>query len=619
MKHTNESPDADKVKVSDPLDRQHILLEILPVPVYTTDAEGRFTFCNAAASAIAGRMPALGVDRWCVFSKIFTSSGEPLPLESGPVASLLRGESVPPGLEFQAERPDGSRCWFTHSATLLYDSGGKTCGTINVLTDISDRKKSEEFAERDSRLLNAVVDSSADAIYSNDLNGIVTSWNKSAELLFGYGAEEIIGRPISAIVPADRVDDESRILGLLRKEDRIEHFETVRRRKDGRLLDISLTISPIRHGQGHIVGVVKIAREIAEMKRAERNNRLLSAIVDSSDDAIISKDLNGIITSWNKSAERLFGYTEAEIVGRPVTTLMPPDRMEEEPFILARIRKGERVDHFETVRRRKDGILIDISLTISPIKDRSGTIIGASKIARDITEQKRIYAEMKRANQDLEQFAFSVSHDLQEPLRTIKVYSQLLDRRYRDRFDAEGIELLQFLCNGATRMEALVNDLLAYTRVMQSPAVPQITDANQALDGALTSLAGAIAESGAQLSWDPLPSLPIHEAHLQLLFQNIIGNAIKYRSPNRTPAINITAGRQDGNWTFAICDNGIGIEPEFREKIFGLFKRLHTADEYAGTGIGLSICQRIAEQYHGRIWVESEPGKGSVFRFTLAG
>ena len=616
LHHINESPNA----ANDALEQQHRgLLEVLPVPVYTTDAEGRLTYCNPAACAIAGRMPSVGVDRWSVFARIFMPSGNPLPLESGPVAGLLRGDSVPTGMELQAERPDGSRVWFTHSAALLYDSGGKIAGTINVLADISDRKRAEEFAEHNSRLLNAIVDSSTDAIYSNDLDGIVTSWNKSAELLFGFTAEEIIGRPLAAIVPLDRVGDEPRILDLLQKGDRVEHFETIRCRKDGRRLDVSLTISAIRNALGHIDGVVKIARDVAETKRSERNSRLLSAIVDSSEDAIISKDLNGIITSWNKSAERLFGYSENEIVGLPVTTLMPKDRLDEEPLILARIRRGERVDHFETVRRRKDGVLLDISLTISPIKDSNGSIIGASKIARDITEQKRIHAEMKRANQDLEQFAYSVSHDLQEPLRSIKIYSQLLDRRYKDRIDAEGIELLQFLYSGASRMEALVNDLLAYTRVMQSPSSLQVTDANHALEGALTLLGAAIVESGARVSWEALPSLPIHETHLQLLFQNIIGNAIKYRSANRTPVITITAERQAGSCTFAIRDNGIGIDPEFKEKIFGLFKRLHTGDEYAGTGIGLAICQRIAEQYHGRIWVESEPGEGSVFRFTIPG
>src|SRR5580698_1282584 len=192
---------------------------------------------------------------------------------------------------------------------------------------------------------------------------------------------------------------------------------------------------------------------------------LLSAIVDSSDDAIISKTLDGVITSWNKSAERLFGYAAEEAVGQSITILIPPDRLDEEPQILTRLKHGERVDHFETIRKRKDGSMIDISLTISPVRDRSGNIVGASKVARDITENKKMTVELQRANAVLEQFAYSASHDLQEPLRTVKIYGQILIENLGDRLDPEARSALRFLQDGANRMETLVRDLLAYTRI----------------------------------------------------------------------------------------------------------------------------------------------------------
>jgi signal transduction histidine kinase len=226
-------------------------------------------------------------------------------------------------------------------------------------------------------------------------------------------------------------------------------------------------------------------------------------------------------------------------------------------------------------------------------------------------------AELRNVNQDLEQFAHSASHDLQEPIRSVKIYSELLDRRYREKLDGQAIEFLNFIRSGAARMESLVQDLLTYTRATRLDKPADATNAMDALHSALANLAGAIAESEAQVTYTPMPSVHVHNAHLQQLFQNVIGNAIKYRRLDVSPAIHIAAERQQGNWRFSISDNGIGIEPQFKERIFGLFKRLHTREEYSGSGIGLAICQRIVERYHGRIWVESEPGRGSTFLFTL--
>jgi PAS domain S-box-containing protein len=471
------------------------ILDALPIALYITDAEGRLTYFNPAATRLSGRTPQLGVDQWCVTWKMFLADGTPLPHDQCPMAVALKGGEIAEGTECLAERPDGSRFWFTPYPAVLRDAEGRITGGINLLVDITDRK---------------------------------------------------------------------------------------------------------------------IAQRTAELA-----SRLLSAIVDSSDDAIVSKDLNGTITSWNKSAERLFGYTAEEIVGKPVTLLIPPGRQDEEPQIIARLKAGERVDHFETLRRRKDGTLLDISLTISPVKDASGQIVGASKIARDITQRKSAEAEIRRANQDLEQFSFSASHDLQEPLRSVKIYSELLAKRYSDKLDGQALEFLEFLRSGATRMELLVSDLLTYTQVSKRVEGSEVADANAVLAIVLEGMAGSISESGARITSDPLPTVPMHGAQLQQLFQNLIGNAIKYRRAEGAPEIHVGAQRQGEGWTFTVSDNGIGIPPEYRETVFGLFKRLHTSDEYSGTGIGLAICQRIVEQYNGRIWVESEPGRGSSFHFTI--
>jgi PAS domain S-box-containing protein len=251
------------------------------------------------------------------------------------------------------------------------------------------------------------------------------------------------------------------------------------------------------------------------------------------------------------------------------------------------------------------------------VRDASGEIAKWFGSCTDFDEQKRVEDELRRANQDLEQFAYSASHDLQEPLRSIKIYGELLTARYGGRLDGQAFEFLDYLRTGASRMEILVRDLLAYTQVTKFSAPAEAIDANEALLATLAALKGAIEESAGSVVWDPLPSVAMHSTHLKLLFQNLIGNAVKYRHPERAPEVKVAGTRQDGCWVFSVRDNGIGIEPEYKEHIFGLFRRLHTNDEYSGTGIGLAICQRIVERYHGRIWVESTPGEGSTFVFTL--
>ncbi len=224
--------------------------------------------------------------------------------------------------------------------------------------------------------LAAIIASSDDAIVSKDLNGNIKSWNPAAERIFGYTAAEAIGRHISLIIPQDSLSEEDYILGEIKQGNKVDHFQTRRRHKNGDLVDISVTVSPIRNGEGVIIGASKVARDITHIKQAQSISAHLAAIIESSDDAIISKDLNGVITSWNKSAERIFGYSAADIIGRHVTTIIPSDRLNEEEKILTTLQTGNRVDHFETIRRHKDGHLIPVSLTVSPIRDGQGRIVG---------------------------------------------------------------------------------------------------------------------------------------------------------------------------------------------------------------------------------------------------
>jgi PAS domain S-box-containing protein len=292
-------------------------------------------------------------------------------------------------------RKDGSVVCINLTLAGVRDDSGKLEHFISVVEDVTGRREAEEEQFR----LETIVESSDDAIVSKRLDGVITSWNAAATRIFGFTPEEAIGRSITIIIPPDLRHEEATILSRLRRGERIEHYETVRMTKAGRKLIVSLTISPVRDSKGHIIGASKIARDITDRKQAEQSRDLLAAIVNSSDDVIISKNLDGIITSWNRSAELMFGHTAEGAIGQNITLIIPSDRHAEESDILARLRRGERVDHFHTLRRRKDGTLLDVSLTISPVRDSSGRVVGASKVARDITEQRRVEQTLRESEQ----------------------------------------------------------------------------------------------------------------------------------------------------------------------------------------------------------------------------
>lgn len=349
----------------------------------------------------------------------------------------------------------------------------------------------------------------------------------------------------------------------------------------------------------------------------------LAAIVQSSDDAIISKNLAGIIQSWNPAAERIFGYTSEEAIGQHISMLVVPERIEEIPNILERIGHGERIDHYETRRKTKDGRVLTVSLSISPVRNRSGSVIGASKVARDITDQTRTRQALQAANDslvrsvaDLEQFTYSASHDLREPLRTVCTSAELLRASLAGKIDDGEAELLQYIISGVMRMEQLLSDLHAFTRLSSEGEKPEELDSAAVLPQVLSNLQSAIEESGAIVTHGALPVVHLHKFQMEQLLQNLLSNAIRYRS-ERPLKIHVDASRTDASWKFSVTDNGIGIDPQYTEQIFGVFKRLHSFTEYPGTGMGLAICQRIVQRAGGGIWVESEPGKGSTFFFTL--
>jgi PAS domain S-box-containing protein len=367
-------------------------------------------------------------------------------------------------------------------------------------------------------------------------------------------------------------------------------------------------------------GVSVVVQDVTVLKESEDICARFGLLVESSDDAIIGMKLDGTINSWNRAAGEMFGYSAEEVTGQAISLLATPHNGNQLADMLERLQRSGLVrqnERLETVQKRKDGSEVDVALTVSPIHDRHGRLVGASEIVRDITRQKRAHAALLRSNEELRQFAFAAAHDLQEPLRNIGLYAQLLKARPAQRMDTEPDEPLTIVIESAQRMQILVKDLLAYTEVVDlHNETGECVDCNEVCRTALGNLALAVKESAAVVSVARLPTVVAERAHLLQLFQNLIGNALKYRAKERNLQIHVSAERRDGQWVFAVKDNGIGIAPEYHDRIFGVFKRLHGQD-VPGTGIGLAICKRIVGHHSGRLWLESEIGGGSTFYFTF--
>jgi PAS domain S-box-containing protein len=486
-----------------------------------------------------------------------------------------------------------------------------------------------ERLQRDARHFAAIVASSDDAIISTMLDGTVVTWNTAAERLFGYTAAEIVGRSIRLIVPRDRQAEEDQVLSAVSQGTTIEHFETVRRRQDGSLMPIAHTVSPIRDAAGTIVGASTIARDLTRLDRIHRDALQLAAIVESSDDAIVGKDLDSIVTSWNGAAERMFGYAAGEVIGQSVRLIIPHDRQHEEDDVLKRIRAGQRIDHFETVRRRKDGTLVPVSLTISPIRDEAGVVIGASKIARDISERIRADDERRRllemartANRLKDEFLATLSHELRTPLNAIVGYSRMLQAGMLVGGEKQRKALGTVVRNAAS-LTQIVEDVLDVSRIVSgklrlnvqavelSQIVREAAETSQpAADAKGIRLDVIVDPRGTQVSGDP--------DRLRQVLWNLCSNAVKFSS--RGGRVEVRLERVNSHVEVTVTDTGIGIEPAFVPHLFERFSQADAGTNrvHSGLGLGLAISRHLVELQGGRISAHSEgPGRGAAFRIAL--
>lgn len=359
-------------------------------------------------------------------------------------------------------------------------------------------------------------------------------------------------------------------------------------------------------------------------RETEEDVKKLANIVNSSKDAIISADLNSVISSWNKGAEEIYGYSAHEIIGKPISNLMSLSEWKKFSKLEENVKKGKSIGPYKAKQFKNDATEMCVSVTLSPIKSYEEKITGIAAITRDISKGKKIEEELKdtidkleRSNYELQQFAYITSHDLQEPLRAIASFAQLLEKRYKNRLDSDADDYIDFIVDSAVRMKEMIQGLLFYSRVGTKGETFQLISAEKALRDALSNLKLVIKENGANVTYDKLPMVTADKGQLIQLFQNLIENAIKFKKSNTTPQIHISSRKDKGMYIFGVSDNGIGMEPQYTDKIFEVFKRLHTIDEYKGAGIGLAISKRIIERHRGKIWVKSKLNKGSTFYFSI--
>ena len=732
--------------------------------VIVTDSEGRATFLNAEAARLTGwkRSEAAGKPLPEFFRIINELTRQPV---ENPVEKALRSGAIV-GLANHTLllAKDGREIPIDDSAAPIRNPGGPIFGVVLVFRDVTEQRKAQETQAR----LAAIVEFSGDPIATKTLDGVIQTWNAAAERLFGYRPDEIIGKPVTTLIPPDRLAEEEQILSRLRRGLPAERIETLRKAKDGRLIPVSVSVSPIKDREGRVTGaskiihditdivagrealvrekellattlasigdgvivtdnegrvtflnteaerltgwkeaegasqplsevfriineftrqpaenpvekalrlgaivglanhtlllakdgreipvddsaapirdpsgsifgVVLVFRDATEERKAQQTHARLAAIVEFSGDAIVTKNLDGVIQTWNAAAERLFGYRPEEIIGKPVTTLIPPDRLDEEEQILSRLRNGLPAERIETFRVTRDGRQIPVSVSVSPIKDREGRVTGASKVIHDISERKRIESrllhhqeelersvaerttELRQAVHALEELLYTIAHDLRAPNRAMQGYSHLLEAEYGPKLDETATDYLRRISAAALRNDALIRDLLEFGRLAHRDVPVTTIDPRRVAEAVVEEVQEEAQKRHAtiRIGSDGWPMILANATLLRQIFGNLLGNALKYVRSDREPCIELNGRRENGCAMLSVKDNGPGIPPESQTRIFEPFTRVIDAAETEGTGMGLAIVRKAAERMNGKAGVKSDPGEGSCFWVQL--
>ncbi|MBI4624595.1 MAG: PAS domain S-box protein [Verrucomicrobia bacterium] len=602
--------------------------------IFMLDAGGRVTTWNAGAESIIGYSApeVLGRHYSCIYP--------PDEIERGRPQEILHLAATEGRCEREARRvrKDGGRFWAHIVVSALRRPDGSLRGYAVVTRNITEQKRMAELPAR----LAAIVQGSDDAIISQTLDGVITSWNRAAEKLFGYTEDEAIGQPDTMVLPPERATEEAEILARIARGEGIDYFETVRVKKNGGRVNVAVTISPIRDSEDRVIGASTIARDMTEHNRAaedlRRSEARHTAILDAALDAILSIDHLGVIQDWNSAAERMFGYTRVAALGHRIDDLIIPSAL------LQIYRDG--LAHYlitgagsligrpiELSACRADGTELAVELGITHIPGSEPPLYTA--VIRDITARKQAEAEVHRlnaglelrvrertaelvsANEELESFSYSVSHDLRAPLRHISGFIEMLQQRTTRQLDDEGRRLVQDIADSARRMSRLIDALLDFSRLGRTELRKTRVPLGGLVQSAQAELRDELKDRKIEWIIGALPEAEVDPALMLQVLINLFSNALKFTRPRAVARLTVDVRAEPGELIGFVRDNGVGFDRRYADKLFGVFQRLHRASEFEGTGIGLATVRLIIHRHGGRTWAEGTPDGGATFYFSL--
>ncbi len=592
------------------------LLEAVPDAMVVAGADGLIVMINSQFERLLGWTQA---DLLGNHIEIFIP--ERLRQPHRQLRSGVLTDPVPPlartGVDSYALRRDGTE--FPAEIRLASARTDQEPLITVAVRDLTERRAMEEKFRR-------FVESSPDAVVIADQAGKILVVNAQTERVFGYRRDELIGRSVELIVPQPLLDRRTAHQELFFASPTVQlmgsRLGLEGQRKDGTPFPIEISQSPLQTEAGLLVS--SAIRDVTQRRKADEARFRLAAIVEGSDDAILSTSLDDIVTSWNGGAEALYGYTEQEMMGRSLSLLLPPDRLGEDLELLGELRRDERIRHRDSLRRTKDGRDIVVSMTISPIRDQAGVLIGGSKVVRDITERtnaERALAAAKESaettSREYEAFSYSVAHDLRAPLRALDGFSQRLLAGHADGLDETGLDFVRRISESAKYMAGLIDSLLRLARLSNREVSYERVDLSSLAAEAVDRLRAESPNRVVEVVIDPGLIARGDRGLLSLVFENLLGNAWKFSRNEPCARIEFGQATVRGEPTYFVRDNGAGFDMAYSAKLFGVFQRLHSVREFEGTGIGLVTVQRIIGRLGGQVWADGVPDHGATFYFTL--